>query len=144
MADKPSDDRASFGFYPQLQRNRSKQDREAAKNVPVDLARGFVSGVLGAPGDIESFLRIPYDYLRAPTMSELVTGDKTSKTYLPTSEDIEKRLPFRSETPVSKAASGLGTLAGGFYYGPGSPLKVIGALPGAVRHGAKISFFATP
>ena len=137
MADKPSDDRASFGFYPQLKRNRSRQDREAAKNVPVDLARGFVAGVAGAPGDIESFLRIPYDYLRAPTMSELVTGDKTSKTYLPTSEDIEKRLPFRSNTPVSKAASGLGALAGGFYYGPGSPLKVIGALPGAVRHGAK-------
>jgi hypothetical protein len=134
---KPSDDRAAFGVFPQLQRNRSKQDREAAKNVPVDLARGFVSGVLGAPGDIESLLRIPYDYLRAPTMSELITGDKTSKTYIPTSEDIEKRLPFRSETPVSKAASGLGTLAGGFYYGPGSPLKVIGALPGAVRHGAK-------
>lgn len=134
---KPSDDRAAFGVFPQLQRNRSKQDREAAKNVPVDLARGFVSGVLGAPGDIESLLRIPYDYLRAPTMSELITGDKTSKTYIPTSEDIEKRLPFRSETPVSKAASGLGTLGGGFYFGPGSPLKVIGALPGAVRHGAK-------
>ncbi len=134
---KPSDDRAAFGVFPQLQRNRSRQDREAAKNVPVDLARGFVSGVLGAPGDIESLLRIPYDYLRAPTMSELVTGDKTSKTYIPTSEDIEKRLPFRSETPVSKAASGLGTLAGGFYYGPGSPLKVIGALPSAVRHGAQ-------
>ena len=93
MADKPSDDRASFGFYPQLKRNRSKQDREAAKNVPVDLARGFVSGVLGAPGDIESLLRIPYDYLRPPTMSELVTGDKTSKTFIPTSSDIEKRLP---------------------------------------------------
>jgi hypothetical protein len=137
MADKPSDERASFGFYPHLKRNRSQQDREAAKNVPVDLARGFVAGVAGAPGDIESFLRIPYDYLRNPTMSELVTGDKTSKTYLPTSEDIEKRLPFRSETPVSKAASGLGTLAGGFYYGPGSPLKVIGALPGAIRHGAE-------
>ena len=134
---KPSDDRAAFGVFPQLQRNRSKQDREAARNVPVDLARGFVSGVLGAPGDIESLLRIPYDYLRAPTMSELITGDKTSKTYIPTSEDIEKRLPFRSETPVSKAASGLGTLGGGFYFGPGSPLKVIGALPGAVRHGAK-------
>ena len=134
---KPSDDRAAFGVFPQLQRNRSRQDREAAKNVPVDLARGFVSGVLGAPGDIESLLRMPYDYLRAPTMSELVTGDKTSKTYIPTSEDIEKRLPFRSETPVSKAASGLGTLAGGFYYGPGSPLKVIGALPGAIKHGAE-------
>ena len=134
---KPSDDKAAFGVFPQVNRNRAKQDREAAKNVPVDLARGFVSGVLGAPGDIESLLRIPYDYLRAPTMSELVTGDKTSKTYLPTSSDIEKRLPFRSETPVSKAASGLGALGGGFYMGPGSPLKVIGALPKAVKHGAK-------
>lgn len=134
---KPSDDKAAFGVFPQLQRNRSKQDPEAAKNVPVDLARGFVSGVLGAPGDIESLLRIPYDYLRAPTMSELVTGDKTSKTFIPTSSDIEKRLPFRSETPVSKAASGLGALGGGFYFGPGSPLKVIGALPSAIKHGAQ-------
>jgi len=25
----------------------------------------------------------------------------------------------------------------GFYYGPGSPLKVIGALPGAIKHGAE-------
>jgi len=123
MADKPSDERASFGFYPQLKRNRSQQDREAAKNVPVDLARGFVAGVAGAPGDIESLIRM------LPYLDE--------KTYLPTSEDIEKRLPFRSDTPVSKAATGLGTLAGGFYYGPGSPLKVIGALPGAVRHGAE-------
>jgi len=134
---KPSDDQAAFGVYPQLKRNRSKQDREAAKNVPVDLARGFVSGVLGAPGDIESLLRIPYDYLRAPTMSELVTGDKTSKTYIPTSSDIEKRVPFKSDTPVSRAATGVGGLAGGFYYGPGSPLKVIGALPSALKHGAE-------
>ena len=134
---KPSDDKAAFGVFPQVNRNRAKQDREAAKNVPVDLARGFVAGVLGAPGDIESLLRIPYDYLRAPTMSELVTGDKTSKTFIPTSSDIEKRLPFRSDTPVSKAASGLGALGGGFYMGPGSPLKVIGALPKAVKHGAK-------
>ena len=138
MAERnPSDDKAAFGVFPQLKRNRSKQDREAAKNVPVDLARGFVAGVAGAPGDIESFLRIPYDYFRAPTMSELVTGDKTSKTYLPTSEDIEKKIPFKSNTPVSKAATGLGTLSGGFYTGPGSPLRVIGALPGAVRHGAE-------
>ena len=134
---KPSDDQAAFGVYPQLKRNRSKQDREAAKNVPVDLARGFVSGVLGAPGDIESLLRIPYDYLRAPTMSELITGDKTSKTYIPTSSDIEKRVPFKSDTPVSRAATGVGGLAGGFYYGPGSPLKVIGALPSALKHGAE-------
>jgi hypothetical protein len=128
---------AATGVFPQMKPKRSKQDREAAKNVPVDLARGVVSGVLGAPGDIESLLRIPYDYLRSPTMSELVTEDKTSKTLLPTSEDIEKRLPFRSEAPVSKAASGLGILGGGFYTGRGSPLRVIGALPSAIKHGAQ-------
>lgn len=134
---KPSDDRAAFGVYPQLKRNRSKQDREAAKNVPVDLARGFVSGVAGAPGDLEAMLRIPYDYLRAPTMSELVTGDKTSKTFFPTSHDIEKHIPFKSDTPVSRAATGLGQLSGNFYNGPLSPLRVIGALPSALKHGAQ-------
>ncbi len=117
---------AAFGVFPQMKPRRANQDREAAKNVPVDLARGFVSGVLGAPGDIESFARLPY---------ELITG-KDSPTFLPTSEDIEKRLPFRSEAPVSRAASGAGQLAGGFYLGPGSPLRVAGALPGAIRHGA--------
>ena len=120
---KPSDEQAAFGVFPQLKRNRSKQDREAAKNVPVDLARGAVAGVLGAPGDIESLVRM------LPYIDE--------KTILPTSEDIEKKLPFRSDTPVSRAATGLGTLGGGFYYGPGSPLKVVGALPRAIKHGAE-------
>lgn len=145
---KPSDDKAAFGVFPQLNRNRAKQDREAAKSAPVDLARGFVSGVAGAPGDLEAMLRIPYDYLRAPTMSELVTGDKTSKTFFPTSHDIEKHIPFKSDTPVSRAATGLGQLSGNFYNGPLSPLRVIGALPSAIKHGAeefaKASFAGAP
>ena len=124
---------AATGVFPQMKPRRAKQDREAAKNVPVDLARGFASGVLGAPGDIESLIRMPYDYLRAPTMSELVTGDKTSKTFLPTSEEVEQRLPLRSESPVSKAAAGMGSLAGGFYTGPGAPIRLAGALPSAVK-----------
>lgn len=124
MAERnPSNDRAAFGVFPQLKRNRSKQDREAAKNVPVDLARGAISGVLGAPGDIESLIRM------LPYIDE--------KTILPTSEDIEKKIPFKSDTPVSRAATGLGQLGGGFYYGPGSPLKVVGALPKALKHGAE-------
>ena len=124
MAERnPSDDQAAFGVFPQLKRNRAKQDREAAKNVPIDLARGALAGVLGAPGDIESLIRM------LPYLDE--------KTVLPTSEDIEKRLPLRSETPVSKAATGLGILGGGFYTGPGSPLRVAGAIPAAVRHGAE-------
>jgi hypothetical protein len=124
MAERtPSNDQAAFGVFPQLKRNRSKQDREAAKNVPVDLARGAVAGVLGAPGDIESLVRM------LPYIDE--------KTILPTSEDIEKRLPFKSDTPVSKAATGLGILGGGFYTGPGSPLRVVGALPKAIKRGAQ-------
>lgn len=101
---------AAFGVFPQMKPKRSKQDPEAAKNVPLDFLRGRIAGTLGMPGDIESLVRIPYDYFRNPTMSELVTGDKTSKTFFPTSEDIEQRLPFRSDAPVSRAAAGLGSL----------------------------------
>jgi hypothetical protein len=126
MADN---ERASFGFYPQLRRNRTVQDPEAAKNAPLAALRGFVSGVAGAPGDLESLAYIPYDYLRAPKMSELVTGEKKTKTFFPTSEEIEKRIPFRGESPVEKAFAGAGQLAGGFYYGAGSPLRVLAESP---------------
>jgi hypothetical protein len=126
MADN---ERASFGFYPQLRRNRTVQDPEAAKNAPLAALRGFVAGVAGAPGDLESLAYMPYDYLRAPKMSELVTGEKKTKTFFPTSEEIEKRIPFRGESPVEKAFAGAGQLAGGFYYGAGSPLKVLAESP---------------
>lgn len=101
MADEK---KAAFGVFPQMKPRRSKQDREAAKNVPVDLARGVISGALGIPGDIESLARLPY---------QLITGNE-SPTILPTSEDIEKRLPFKSDTPVGGVATGLGQIAGGF------------------------------
>ena len=101
---------AAFGVFPQMKPKRSKQDPDAAKNAPLDFLRGRIAGTLGMPGDIESLVRIPYDYFRNPTMPELVTGDKTSKTFFPTSEDIEQRLPFRSDAPVSRAAAGLGSL----------------------------------
>lgn len=109
-------EQAAFGFFPQMRPRRTQQDPEAAKNVPVDLARGFVAGVAGVPGEIEAFGRLPY---------ELITG-KESPTILPTSADIEKRLPFGSDTPVGRAASGLGTLAGSFYTGAGSVPRAFG------------------
>jgi hypothetical protein len=120
---KPSDDKAAFGVYPQMKGKRSRQDPEAAKNVPVDVARGFVAGALGMPGDVESLVRLPY---------EMITGNE-SPTFLPTSEDIEKRLPFKGDTPVGRAASGLGILGGGFYTGPGSGARAITAVPKAVK-----------
>lgn len=93
-------------------RPAGQDDRAASANMPVDFARGAISGALGAPGDIESLIRM------LPGLDE--------KTMLPTSEDIEKRLPFRSDTPQGRAAAGLGTLAGGFYTGPGAPIRGVG------------------
>jgi hypothetical protein len=119
MADrKPSDDKAAFGVYPQMRGKRSRQDPEAAKNVPVDLARGFVAGALGMPGDIESLVRM------LPYLDE--------KTFLPTSEDVLKRIPLGSDSPAGRFASGLGTLIGGS--APVGPaIQGVKALPGALQ-----------
>lgn len=121
---------AAFGVFPQMKGKRSKQDREASKNVPIDLARGFVSGALGAPGDIESLVRL------LPGFSE--------RTILPTSEEIEKRLPFRSESPVSQAAAGLGQLGGGLYTGPLSGMRAVTAVPKAAIRAGKDFVMAAP
>ena len=109
----------AFGFFPQMQPKRSKQDPEAAKNVPIDVARGFAAGALGAPGDIESLIRL------------LPGLDK--KTILPTSEEILQRIPGGSDTPTSRAVAGAGTLAGGFYTGPGSGVRAALSLPSAIK-----------
>jgi len=116
-----ADDQAFIGYRSAGRRRPELNDRRASADVPVALARGAVSGVLGAPGDLESLVRM------LPGLSE--------QTVLPTSEDVERRLPLRSasETPVGRAATGLSQLAGGFYTGPGSPLRALGALPSSVR-----------
>ena len=127
---------AAFGVFPQMTGKRSKQDPEAAKNMPVDFARGVVSGVLGAPGDIESLVRMIPGLERSRGLGDLVTGNHR-ETYLPTSEEIEKRIPLRSDTPQSRGASGLGALAGGFYMGPGAPMRLVGGVPTAVYKAGK-------
>ena len=120
-----ADDQAFIGYRSAGRRRPELNNRRASADVPVALARGALSGVLGAPGDLESLVRM------LPGLSE--------QTVLPTSEDVERRLPLRSasETPVGRAATGLSQLAGGFYTGPGSPLRALGALPSAVRQAGR-------
>jgi hypothetical protein len=112
--------RPFVGYRSAGRRPESQQDRTASANAPLAALRGMVSGVLGAPGDIESFVRM------LPGLSE--------QTVLPTSEDVEKRLPMRSvsETPVGRAFTTAGQLGGGFYTGPGAPLRAVAALPSAI------------
>lgn len=130
-------DGAAFGFHPHMKGRRSKNDREAAKNAPVDLLRGAVAGAAGAPGDIEKLLRMAHAAYRGAKKGELYDSSVDTSTALPTSDEILARLPYGSDTPVSRAASTLGTLAGGAYTGPGAPIRVVASVPGALKHGAQ-------
>jgi hypothetical protein len=114
---------AAFGITPFIgKRREDRQDREAAKNFPVDLGRGAIAGALGVFGDMESLGRLPY---------ELYTGNE-SPTFLPTSEDVLKRIPFGSDSPTGQFASGLGILGGGSLpLGPA--YRGVKALPGALK-----------
>lgn len=114
-----------IGYRSAGRRRPELNDRAASADAPLAALRGLASGVLGAPGDIESLVRM------LPGLSE--------QTFLPTSEDIERRLPLRSvsETPVGRAATGAGQIGGGFYTGPGSPLRAIAGLPSAVSRAGR-------
>ncbi len=117
--------RPFIGYRSAGRRPESQQNRRASADAPLAALRGAVSGVLGAPGDIESLVRM------LPGLNE--------QTVLPTSEDIEKRLPMRSvsQTPAGRAFTTGGQLGGGFYTGPGSPLRAIAALPSAVSRAGR-------
>ncbi len=148
MADNQS---AAFGVFPQMKPRRSAQDREAAKNIPVDVARGFVSGVAGMPGDLESIARLllniqgPERFVMPKTKEEgmamlgqIFGANRVGyEAALPTSEDIEKRLPFKGTGPTSEAFTGMGQLAGGFYTGPGAPIRLVTGIPQAVVKAGK-------
>ena len=124
-ADGGKVDKPYIGYRRAGRRPESQQDRAASANIPVAVARGLVSGTLGMPGDLESLARLPY---------ELITG-KESPTILPTSGDIEKRLPFRgaSQTPVGQMFTGASQLAGGAYTGPLSGARAVMAVPRAIK-----------
>ena len=90
-------DRASFGVFPQLKRNRTRQDPEAAKNMPLDFLRGRLAGTLGMAGDIEGLAR-------------MVIPNVSNEPALPNTEYFQERLPLRNEAPASRGAENLGTL----------------------------------
>jgi len=125
--------RPFIGYRSAGRRPEAYNDRRAAADAPLSALRGAVSGVLGAPGDIESLIRM------LPGFNE--------QTVLPTSEDVEKRLPMRelNQTPTGRAFTTASQLGGGFYTGPGSPLRAVAALPSAVsRAGRDFALAGSP
>jgi hypothetical protein len=91
---------AAFGVFPHLNRNRSKQDPEAAKNIPVAQARGMVAGLLGLPADTINMIGAIRNAGRSDKpFSEIPYG----------SEHFLETLPFKDESPVGKAAGVIGS-----------------------------------
>lgn len=66
--------RPYIGYRSAGRRPESQQDRRASADAPLAALRGFLSGVVGAPGDLESLVRM------LPGLS--------SRTILPTSEEL--------------------------------------------------------
>jgi len=118
---------AAFGITPFIgKRREDRQDRQAAKSFPVDLARGAVAGFVGMPADI---LNIPGAVYSAVTDRDLYNIPYGS-------EDILKRLPFGTDTPAGQFASGLGSIAGGSA-NIGPMIRGAKALPGALKTAAR-------
>jgi hypothetical protein len=81
---------------------------------PKQLARGWAAGTLGLPGDIESLGRAVI-----PGVSE--------ETFLPTSEDLLKKIPGAATDEVGQRAAEIGTLFGGAGTALGGKLAAKGA-----------------
>lgn len=120
-------------------RRREELNKSRGVNGAKELARGWVAGTLGLPGDIEGLGRMllqptgvtlpgPLGALQraVPTPSETPT--------LPTADFYQEWLPGRDERPAAEAMSGLGALFGGA--GVGAVARGVRKGSGAVAKGA--------
>ena len=105
---QPQEGGAAFGVYPSSGKRPEKLNASRDVNMPAQVARGWVAGTLGLPGDIEGLGRM------AVNAAFGRGGVDVSETpVLPTSEFYQEYLPGRDERPAAQFASGLGALAGG-------------------------------
>ena len=87
---------AAFGVYrPAGRRPESQQDREAAKEMPLQTARGVVTGTLGAIPDLANL---------PGTVYGAVTGNEPGYRVPGGSEDWNQILPGESNTPHARLA----------------------------------------
>ena len=96
---------AAFGFYPQLRRNRTVQDPQAALDMPVQTLRGRLAATAGMPSDI-------LNMLRTPTPMEMYGDtDYGPQTQVPYgSQELLKTLPLPPQGAAQQAAANLGAL----------------------------------
>ena len=93
------DEGAAFGFFPQLRPRRRLQDPTASADVPLQVLRGRLAGLLGLPADIGNIVRSPmpmemfgdYEYEKPPQLPY-------------TTEYFLKELPLAPTAPVGQLA----------------------------------------
>jgi hypothetical protein len=98
------ENRASFGFFPQMQPRRRLQDVQGAANLPVDVTRGRLAGLLGLIPDVLNFMG------RSPMPTE---------TFGETQYDPRPQLPYDTDfylknlplAPTSRAGQVAGQAA---------------------------------
>ena len=93
-----SDLGAAFGFFPQMKPRRQGLPSDSA-NLPIDVLRGRLAGLLGAPADIANLLRSP-----SPTeMFGDVSYDAPAQ-FPYTTEKFLKELPLAPTSKVGQVA----------------------------------------
>lgn len=111
----PMDTAAYFG-NPHLQGSKGRQasasSNKQASMMPVSLARGAVAGTVGTPGDVESLIRSAINNYQGESGEQ---GPGVSPdTALPTTADLNKSLPLKTEGGMNDMATGVGNVAAPF------------------------------
>lgn len=89
---------AAFGFYPQLNRRRQGSPADSA-NLPVDVLRGRLAGLLGLPADMANLLRSP-----SPTEMFGDVSYEAPAQFPYTTEKFLKDLPLAPTSRVGQVA----------------------------------------
>jgi len=96
---------AAFGFFPHLKRNRTVQDPEAAKDMPLQFGMGRGAATLGLPADIANIFRSP-----SPTEMFGETNYDAPAQFNWTTQHFQKTRPLQPTSPAGAAASSAGAL----------------------------------
>lgn len=93
------DEGAAFGFFPQLRPRRRLQDPTASADVPLQVLRGRLAGLLGLPSDIGNIVRSPQP------MEAFGSYEYEQPQQLPyTTEQFLKELPLAPTAPIGQLA----------------------------------------
>ena len=113
---------AAFGYYPQLRRNRTVQDPQAAADMPVQFLRGRLAATAGLPSDI-------LNMIRTPTPMEVYGDvDYGAQQQVPYgSQELLKTLPLPPQGAAQEAAANIGAVI------PLSPAEALKAARAATQ-----------